>query len=97
MTTLQQAVAQLGSLSPEGIAALMLSEGIKGEPTNIEACPVAQWLTKEVGAPRYAGLYNVGNEDDIDDVTPTPDTVRVFMQAFDLGGFPELVAPVVVG
>jgi hypothetical protein len=74
---------------PHEIARVFAELGIKGRPASAYECPVANYLTAELGI-----IVEVGQKGAYAGVTevPLPEHVRRFVRVFDLGAYPRLIA-----
>lgn len=93
MTIHEQIEEALNKLdSQDDIAAFFAAEGIKGDPYSIYDCPVAKYLTREVGVPCWAFTQAGVTDDDVEcRRIPVPSNVVDFALAFDKEWYPELI------
>lgn len=59
MKRLEDVLRQLPG-SSEGIAKWLIARGIKGIPHNARECPIARWLSLEMGAECRMGMQTLG-------------------------------------
>jgi hypothetical protein len=88
--TVESALAKLEALgSPDAIAAFFANVGITGKPRRATSCPVANYLKREFDTPVVAVYERAYTRKA---VTATPPTVFAFIQNFDNGEYPDLIA-----
>jgi hypothetical protein len=87
--SLEQALAALPD-TPDGIAALLREQGIRGVRTDPCACPLAVYLTGlNIEAPSVT--ESVVSINGAEEWMFTPDHIEAFVRRFDGGAWPELV------
>lgn len=97
MTTTQEALNALEGMTPDEIADLMRSRGIKAHKFVPTECAIAQYLNQETGARHSVGICSAGALRDFGKSfvgTPPvllPLSVREFINGFDSGWYPDLV------
>jgi len=83
---LERLCADLGD-SPDAIAAFLEGQGIKGFRMSAFQCPVAIYLSRATGV--RIGVASYIGENERNDIVP-PGPVSKFVQAFDVGYYPQL-------
>ena len=77
------------------VAAFLYGSHCKGKPDCPEGCPLAKWLTKELGRYAVVCAYNVRvvehNGEELNAIAILPQHVREFVMNFDQGKHPELI------
>ena len=86
---LSELLSALGD-TPEQVALILESEGVKGVRRQVDLCPVAQYLTDKAGIPVAMGIWTVWTLDHVEVKVPRCVTEFVFM--FDKDKFPHLDA-----
>jgi hypothetical protein len=95
--SLDQALAELPDTA-DGIAAYFIEQECRGKRRHASCCPVANYLTgigyDDATVSRFD--INVWTDDsDIDEMeAATPEQVAEFVERFDQGEWPELIADV---
>lgn len=85
-------IDQLGTMTADGIADLMRTEGIKGYRGRSLDCPLANYLSREVGQRvrvTYVATIIMSPQYEIWRNNPA---MRHFIDCFDNGNYPDLVA-----
>lgn len=93
---LQVLIDKLGGMTPEEIRAHLRQEGIQGRVSLAGSCPLANYLTVELGAAVYVARNWVCDvehvlSDSRDPYYAIPDSMTQFTILFDDGLYPELV------
>lgn len=90
--TLNEAMQALGT-TPESVTAKLREKGIKGYRRIAHSCPLANYLKQECGVKDVtigttANIYQ-GESQTSDESYILPDGVKVWVQSFDDGEYPE--------
>lgn len=95
MLSLDEALAELGE-TPDAISAALIEKGITGARKDDGCCPIAVYLSGIYACPMVTeNIVEAWDEDGEAEVwTFTPDAAVAFIQRFDRGEWPELVAEV---
>ena len=92
--TLVHAMAAFQDKSPDEIAAVVKRRGIKGRMGTTYGCPMALLLGGvSTGEFVIGRRYIVRRSGDKIEKMRTPRQIEQFMRKFDIGGYPELIAP----
>lgn len=99
MTNIESVIELLNSFpSQEAVAKFMKARGIKGEKRRTCLCPIAVFVTNETGQ-RASAVPRCDRwpsdlvlDDNYDDPYPLSDTISDFIESFDNGDFPDLIA-----
>lgn len=97
-TKMRELIGRLAKFNTkEEIAKFFLDEGVRGTRQDDKDCPIAKWLAVETGARWSVGKIAVmpaGRRCPDPSDLGTPKVVEEFIDAFDLGEFPELATGV---
>lgn len=94
MTMLKDELRHYVGKTPDQIAATVKRRGIKGRMGTTYGCPMALLLNGEGGGAHVIGRrFIVRRSGKNIEKIRTPDNVAAFMRKFDIGGYPDLVAP----
>ena len=94
MAQLDDVLEQFRGLKPDDIAAMVKRRGIKGRMGTTYGCPMALLLDgQSTGTYVIGRRYIVRRSGRAVEKSRTPDNVRSFVRKFDIGGYPDLVAP----
>lgn len=94
---LEQALAELGALTPDGIADLMRAKGIKAKPTASCSCAVAVYLESlgigepSIGPDQVPGGRWYVHSYQLNKNALLPEPVAEFARRFDAGVYLDLV------
>jgi len=94
MRTVENVVNELAAMTPQEMATLFESRGIKGKPLDSGCCPVANFVKAETKNFSIRAYPLCGIEFDADSglvVLDTPSNIRSFMMMFDRENFPALI------
>ena len=91
--TLTQAMQALGD-TPESVTAKLREKGIKGYRRIAHSCPLAKYLKQECGVENVtigttANVFSGPTAHTSDESYMLPDGVKVWVQNFDDGMYPE--------
>lgn len=90
--TLTEAMQALGT-TPESVTAKLRENGIKGYRRLAHSCPIAKYLNKcgfaDVTIGTTANIFNGPTSHTSDESYILPDGVKVWVQNFDDGMYPE--------
>ena len=88
-------VAEAGGAGADAnsIATHLSAQGIVGWRKCAGSCPVSRWLERSTGERQYVGTTDVSGDDLTPDGWLLPAAVEKFVERFDNGWYPELVAP----
>lgn len=84
---LERALAELGALTPDGIADRMRALGIKGVPGDDCTCPIAEYLRRTDQRGVSVGGWIITE----DVYMTTPAMIAEFIERFDRGVYMDLV------
>jgi len=94
MSTLEDVIAQFRHKTADEIATMVRKRGIKGRMGTTYGCPMALLLDGS-----FTGEYVIGRKYIVRrsgakmQKARTPRQVAIFVRKFDLGGYPDIVAP----
>lgn len=92
--SLENTLATLRGKSPDQIAEVVKRRGIRGRMGTTYGCPMALLLGGENTGDFVIGRrYIVRRSGSKIEKTRTPANVAAFVRKFDIGGFPDLIAP----
>lgn len=86
-------LAELGAKSSDEIVALFRGLGVRGVPRQSRSCPVARYLSNATGEICLVGTDTAESIRLDAKRNDLPDSVQVFVSAFDEGRYPDLVEP----
>ena len=95
-TGIAELLNSLGS-DPDEVAEKLASDGIRYirsvDTPYTSTCPLALWLTAQLGVPCSVGTFYARPVDGARPRTLMPKPVKDFVSRFDSGGYPQLREP----
>jgi hypothetical protein len=85
MPTLTEVLQRFENLDADGVANLLRKAGVRGRRMDEWDCPIARYLTREIGEPVYVNLGRAETGHGTDDLflVVLPSGVREFIERFD--------------
>lgn len=94
MSTLTDVVDQFKGKTPDAIAAMIAKRGIKGRMGTTYRCPMALLLDGvSTGSYIIGRKFIVRRSGKTIEKVRTPENMSIFVRRFDIGKYPELIAP----
>ena len=94
MTKLNDALAHFQHKTPDQIAEIVKRNKIKGRMGTTYGCPMALLLDHtSTGSFVIGRKYIVRRSGKVIEKVRTPENIATFVRKFDIGGYPDMVAP----
>ena len=89
--TLESVLFDLGEMDPLSIKEALLAQGYRGYRRQPRDCPMAKYLSDQVGIPYVTTRWHCFPEDhQVGKITELPGSVQIFIYRFDAGEWPDL-------